>query len=88
MKIQSSKIVAFFIQAIQLGITFVNTLNNNIKDFHKKIEGQNEKISSLENENKIIKKDFVSLEKNNKDLIKIITALQKQYNKMLEKLNA
>ena len=88
MKIQSSKIVAFFIQAIQLGITFVNTLNNNIKDFHKKIEGQNEKISSLENENKIIKKDFASLEKNNKDLIKIITALQKQYNKMLEKLNA
>ena len=73
---------------IQLRITFVNTLNNNIKDFHKKIEGQNEKISSLENENKIIKKDFASLEKNNKVLIKIITALQKQYNKMLEKLNA
>ena len=44
---------------IQLRITFVNTLNNNIKDLHNKIEGQNKKISFLENENKIIKKTLL-----------------------------
>ena len=32
---------------VQVGITFVNILNNNIRELNKKIEGQNEEIVAL-----------------------------------------
>ena len=72
------KISSLRYSGIQLGITFVNTLNNNIKILNKKIdvleekdesknekiESQNKKIATLEGENKSKNNKIDSLEKN------------------------
>ena len=86
-KLKSGKSSLLY-SGVQLGITFVNTLNNNIKGLNKKIddleerdESKNKKIAALERENESKNKKIDSLEKN-------IATLQEQNNIILEELRA
>ena len=86
-KLKSGKSSLLY-SGVQLGITFVNTLNNNIKGLNKKIddleerdESKNKKIAALERENESKNKKIDYLEKN-------IATLQEQNNIILEELRA
>ena len=86
---------------VQLGITFVNTLNNNIKGLNKKIdvleekdESKNEKIATLEGENKSknekiasLENDIADLREQNKIILEELKALRKELAKKNNDVN-
>ena len=81
---------------VQVGITFVNTLNNNIRGLNKKIEGQNEEIVALnkkiegqneeiftlKGQNESQSEEIVALKEKNKDLTKKIDALSENLDSL------
>ena len=81
---------------VQVGITFVNTLNNNIRGLNKKIEGQNEEIVALnkkiegqneeiftlKGQNESQSEEIVALKEKNKDLTKKIDALSENWDSL------
>ena len=74
------KISSLLYSGVQLGITFVNTLNNNIKVLNKKID-------VLENKNEEILKNFAALQEQNKIILAELKDIKEEQAKKNNKEN-
>ena len=85
-KLKSGKSSLLY-SGVQLGITFVNTLNNNIKGLNKKIDDLEERDESKNKKIAALEKNIAALEEQNNIILEELRALKKDLAKKNNEVN-
>ena len=85
-KLKSGKSSLLY-SGVQLGITFVNTLNNNIKGLNKKIDDLEERDESKNKKIAALEKNIAALEEQNNIILEELRALKKVLAKKNNEIN-